>query len=175
MNACVTPAKPSIVPVTSGKDEHGCYGGAGYRWCEAKQKCHRLWEEDCEEPQIADETDMMAPIGRGDHDSRPHLIGGGDHDTTRGGVSLGRMGAIKDEKGCLTSAGYQWCEAKGKCHRAWEEDCEERQLIGGGDHDEAEETIDERIRDVETELRHEAENLVDAFNKALNDIADAAW
>jgi hypothetical protein len=30
------------------KDEHGCIGSAGYSWCEAKQKCLRVWEEPCE-------------------------------------------------------------------------------------------------------------------------------
>lgn len=29
-------------------DEHGCIGSAGYIWCEAKNKCIRPWEEDCE-------------------------------------------------------------------------------------------------------------------------------
>lgn len=28
-------------------DEHGCKGSAGYSWCEAKQKCLRVWEEPC--------------------------------------------------------------------------------------------------------------------------------
>ena len=28
-------------------DEHGCLIGAGYQWCESKQKCIRIWEEDC--------------------------------------------------------------------------------------------------------------------------------
>ncbi len=30
------------------RDEHGCIGSAGYSWCEAKQKCLRVWEEECE-------------------------------------------------------------------------------------------------------------------------------
>jgi len=30
------------------KDEHGCLIAAGYSWCEAKQKCLRIWEEPCE-------------------------------------------------------------------------------------------------------------------------------
>lgn len=30
------------------KDEHGCIGSAGYSWCEAKQKCLRIWEEKCD-------------------------------------------------------------------------------------------------------------------------------
>jgi hypothetical protein len=36
-------------------DEHGCLITAGYSWCEAKQKCLIIWEEDCiigEEPEI---------------------------------------------------------------------------------------------------------------------------
>ncbi len=28
-------------------DVHGCIGSAGYSWCEAKQKCLRVWEEKC--------------------------------------------------------------------------------------------------------------------------------
>lgn len=36
-------------PIVGGdKDEHGCIGSAGYQWCEAKQKCLRIWEEPCE-------------------------------------------------------------------------------------------------------------------------------
>ena len=31
------------------RDEHGCLIGAGYSWCEAKQKCLRAWEEKCPE------------------------------------------------------------------------------------------------------------------------------
>lgn len=30
------------------KDEYGCIGSAGYSWCEIKQKCLRIWEEECE-------------------------------------------------------------------------------------------------------------------------------
>lgn len=30
-------------------DEHGCIGSAGYSWCETKNKCLRIWEEECEE------------------------------------------------------------------------------------------------------------------------------
>lgn len=35
-------------PIVGGdKDIHGCIGSAGYSWCEAKQKCLRVWEESC--------------------------------------------------------------------------------------------------------------------------------
>jgi hypothetical protein len=33
--------------VGNDSDEHGCRGSAGYSWCEAKQKCIRVWEENC--------------------------------------------------------------------------------------------------------------------------------
>jgi hypothetical protein len=29
------------------RDEHGCIGSAGYSWCEVKNKCLRVWEEEC--------------------------------------------------------------------------------------------------------------------------------
>ncbi|MBU0758405.1 MAG: hypothetical protein KKF44_10130 [Nanoarchaeota archaeon] len=35
-------------PIVGGdSDEHGCKGSAGYTWCEEKQKCLRVWEEEC--------------------------------------------------------------------------------------------------------------------------------
>jgi len=34
-------------PLGGDRDEHGCIGSAGYSWCEEKQKCLRVWEEDC--------------------------------------------------------------------------------------------------------------------------------
>lgn len=33
------------------------------------------------------------------------------------------IGGDKDEHGCLTAAGYSWCENKNKCLREWEEPC----------------------------------------------------
>lgn len=54
----LTPRDPNIIflamsiektePVVGGdKDEHGCIATAGYTWCESKQKCLRVWEEEC--------------------------------------------------------------------------------------------------------------------------------
>lgn len=34
------------------------------------------------------------------------------------------IGGETDEHGCLTSAGYSWCEEKDKCLRVWEEGCD---------------------------------------------------
>ncbi len=41
---------PSEQRVGGDRDEHGCIGSAGYSWCEAKNKCLRIWEEACEAP-----------------------------------------------------------------------------------------------------------------------------
>lgn len=40
--------QPNQQLVGSDRDTHGCIGSAGYSWCEAKQKCLRVWEEKCE-------------------------------------------------------------------------------------------------------------------------------
>jgi len=55
--------KPEILPTPTkqligrDKDEHGCLIAAGYSWCEAKQKCLRIWEEPCEAVTAAPTTD----------------------------------------------------------------------------------------------------------------------
>ena len=48
-NSPVPTSSDQELPVVVGgdRDEHGCIGSAGYSWCEAKQKCLRVWEEDC--------------------------------------------------------------------------------------------------------------------------------
>jgi len=34
-------------PAFGDVDEHGCQTAAGYSWCEVKQKCLIIWEENC--------------------------------------------------------------------------------------------------------------------------------
>ncbi len=46
--------------VWNDRDEHGCIASAWYTWCEAKQKCLRLWEETCEEAIVC--TMEWAPV-----------------------------------------------------------------------------------------------------------------
>lgn len=47
-SSAVSAAQTSSAQLIGGdKDEHGCLGPAGYTWCEAKQKCLRVWEEEC--------------------------------------------------------------------------------------------------------------------------------
>merc|ERR1712072_500164 len=35
------------------------------------------------------------------------------------------LGGNQDENGCLTSAGYFWCESAKECQRPWEKTCED--------------------------------------------------
>mmetsp|Transcript_13453 Transcript_13453/g.31374 ORF Transcript_13453/g.31374 Transcript_13453/m.31374 type:complete len:125 (-) Transcript_13453:540-914(-) len=35
----------------------------------------------------------------------------------------GRLGGSTDDHGCLTSAGYSWCESSSVCIRVWETSC----------------------------------------------------
>jgi hypothetical protein len=44
LSACGQPEEPIV---GGDRDEHGCIGSAGYSWCEPKQKCLRVWEEEC--------------------------------------------------------------------------------------------------------------------------------
>jgi hypothetical protein len=53
--------------VGNDRDEHGCIGSAGYSWCEAKQKCLRTWEEQCEES-AEEDTSQEDGAGQTDED-----------------------------------------------------------------------------------------------------------
>jgi hypothetical protein len=63
--------QPENVPAENGqagliggqKDEHGCLTPAGYSWCEAKQKCLRIWEEDCPSDSVAAKGTIEGSLG----------------------------------------------------------------------------------------------------------------
>lgn len=44
-------------PIGGERDEHGCLGPAGYTWCDSKQKCLRIWEEECQNKDAECTTD----------------------------------------------------------------------------------------------------------------------
>ena len=68
--------------------------------------------------------------GGGDGDGEYHYYyyygdaessgGGGGRDGGEGGAGT-QAGGDRDAHGCIPSAGYTWCEASGRCTRAWEE------------------------------------------------------
>jgi len=45
------------------------------------------------------------------------------------------LGSDTDADGCISSAGYAWCESQSKCLRDWEEECESGTTIVGDDID----------------------------------------
>ncbi len=46
----------------SDTDEHGCKPSAGYSWCEEKQKCLRVWEEDCVDLDEDSQTTLTSKV-----------------------------------------------------------------------------------------------------------------
>jgi len=46
------------------------------------------------------------------------------------------VGADEDEYGCISSAGFQWCNATQECERPWEKPCASSGMIVGNDRDE---------------------------------------
>jgi hypothetical protein len=46
-----------------------------------------------------------------------------DEDSDQTETSPTIVGGDRDEHGCIGSAGYTWCEIRGKCLRTWEEKC----------------------------------------------------
>jgi len=46
------------VMIGGDRDAHGCIGSAGYSWCGEKNKCLRVWEEDC--PSLKENNEACA-------------------------------------------------------------------------------------------------------------------
>ena len=142
---------PTATALGSVKDSNGCIPTAGYSWCESTQQCQRPWEEEC--PDVVDVDDSEVA------DTKPCESGAfwcgalkkcvqyGDNDVANQCPTATarrlQIGGTKDDNGCLTSAGYSWCDATSKCQRKWEEACASdtvtttqktttgQQLIGG--------------------------------------------
>ncbi len=86
------------------KDEHGCIGSAGYSWCEAKQKCLRVWEEPC------NGTDDNVNVGLANPASTKCINNGGTLkivDTNEGQVG---MCTLLSGKVC-----EEWALFRGEC------------------------------------------------------------
>jgi len=50
--------------VGNDSDEHGCKASTGNSWCESKQKCLRIWEENCTSVKIMPSTASATAIAR---------------------------------------------------------------------------------------------------------------
>eukprot|EP01097_Dermamoeba_algensis_P001330 TRINITY_DN1506_c0_g1_i1.p1 TRINITY_DN1506_c0_g1~~TRINITY_DN1506_c0_g1_i1.p1 ORF type:complete len:286 (-),score=27.64 TRINITY_DN1506_c0_g1_i1:83-940(-) len=97
--------KPTIARVGGASDSHGCIGSAGYRWCEKQSSCIRPWEvPELSElyksgsllPEHVDNFCAVAPK------KRP-------------------VGGLKDDNGCIRSAGYVYCAKLQRCIRPFSE------------------------------------------------------
>jgi len=56
-------AKSPVQCTGCDRDIHGCIGSAGYSWCEAKQKCLRIWEENCTTSTACTQEAKICPDG----------------------------------------------------------------------------------------------------------------
>ena len=57
-------------------------------------------------------------VEAGDMDERDRNTAGPASDT--GSRQPDRVGQDRDAHGCISSAGYRWCEKTGRCERPWE-------------------------------------------------------
>jgi len=64
-------------------------------------------------------------IGGDSHDYVPHgnVTEEADSEAEGGDTENNMLGGETDDKGCLTSGGYTWCEQLSKCLRTFEEEC----------------------------------------------------
>jgi hypothetical protein len=105
----------------SDRDAHGCIPSAGYSWCDAKQKCIRPWEEDCNAPMVGNDRDEHGCIGSAGYtwcEPKQKCLRTWEEDCNEA-----MPGSDMDSHGCIPSAGYSWCEPKQKCLQVWEEPC----------------------------------------------------
>merc|ERR550534_3544005 len=84
------------------RDENGCLQSGGYAWCDKQNDCVRSselegdWEDECVAEAYAAKSSVQS--------------------NEEGSV----VGEVRDDNGCLGSAGYTWCEKQNKCVRSWE-------------------------------------------------------
>lgn len=107
-----------------GNDEFGCAKGGGFSWCESKQKCLRIWEEDC--PVLGSDVDQYgckSSAGESWCSSKQKCIRNWEESCPDNDQFSIPPGGDVDSHGCKPSAGYTWCASLQVCLRVWEEDC----------------------------------------------------
>jgi len=98
------PHRETNVMLGGERDENGCLGSGGYAWCEKQNNCVRSWELEGEwEDECVAETSYSS-----------------DSSVETNGEGSVMLGGLRDENGCLVSAGYNWCEKQNNCVRSWE-------------------------------------------------------
>jgi len=103
------PHRETNVMLGGERDENGCLGSGGYQWCEKQNNCVRSWELEGEwEDECVAETSYSSDSSVSDSSVESNEEGSG------------MLGGVRDEDGCLGSAGYKWCEKQNNCVRSWE-------------------------------------------------------
>jgi len=98
------PHRETNVMLGGERDEDGCLKSGGYAWCEKQNNCVRPWELEGEwEDECVAETSYSS-----------------DSSVETNGEDSVMLGGLRDENGCLVSAGYNWCEKQNNCVRSWE-------------------------------------------------------
>jgi len=90
--------------VGSLKDKHGCVFTAGFLWCQKLNKCTRPWE-------VEELKDL--------HNSNKLTLSEFNNFCGVSTPTPPRVGG-SDEHGCVSTAGYRWCQKLNKCVRHWE-------------------------------------------------------
>ena len=88
-NASENVDKPNSNLVGADRDEHGCIGSAGYSWCEPKNKCLRIWEENCYESVEQEIQYLLAQKYQKNPDEAQTKITKQDDSHAMGSVSFG--------------------------------------------------------------------------------------
>jgi hypothetical protein len=109
------------------KSSAECLANGGVQWCERLGMCLKVLGESCEEQTTTiDGVDIkksmldgilppiLSPENHIDQGSWLKDVNETENDATP------KVGGSKDANGCLTSAGYSWCELRSTCLRAWE-------------------------------------------------------
>eukprot|EP00495_Collosphaeridae_sp_1-RS-2012_P008895 TRINITY_DN890_c0_g2_i1.p1 TRINITY_DN890_c0_g2~~TRINITY_DN890_c0_g2_i1.p1 ORF type:complete len:135 (+),score=20.15 TRINITY_DN890_c0_g2_i1:243-647(+) len=84
------PYREGNVMLGGERDENGCLGSGGYAWCEKQNNCVRSWELEGEwEDECVVETSSSSDSSVESNEEVRVMVGG-----------------VRDENGCLGSAGY---------------------------------------------------------------------
>eukprot|EP01090_Pellita_catalonica_P010766 TRINITY_DN2220_c0_g1_i1.p1 TRINITY_DN2220_c0_g1~~TRINITY_DN2220_c0_g1_i1.p1 ORF type:complete len:279 (-),score=50.57 TRINITY_DN2220_c0_g1_i1:73-909(-) len=89
----------SKVGADESANAHGCIASAGYSWCETEKKCVKPWALMQEKQLEVSEEQFTA------YCSAAEKVGSDES---------------ADVHGCITSAGYSWCDKQSRCVRPWD-------------------------------------------------------
>ncbi len=90
------------------RDEHGCIGSAGYSWCALKNKCLRIWEENCDEQLAAEMKNLFIKKYPQSSAIIKIIISLSDESHVRGSVLFGEPGVSEGGNFLAAKIDGQW-------------------------------------------------------------------